>query len=96
MCVYVCVYVCVCMCVCVFMCYVVWRCCVCLLGLYGIQLIVPDDIYNLYFKFAYEKTNARISSNSWGSSDSHYGILAQLTDKFCWDFKVKPNLWMLL
>jgi subtilisin family serine protease len=47
----------------------------------GYDLIVPDDLGADYFPCIYE-AGARISSNSWGSSENDYDLYASSLDSF--------------
>jgi len=49
------------------------------------DLFMPDDIYNDYFKKAYDRSHARISSNSWGDDNGNYDSYASDVDRFVQD-----------
>ncbi len=48
---------------------------------------VPDNMYDGYYRPAYEDAGARLMSNSWGTEPGGYDSMSQELDSFLWDYK---------
>ena len=51
------------------------------------NLVIPDDMYNNYYKPSYLLGGAKIFSSSWGADSLEYDDTCRQTDQFAYDFQ---------